>query len=420
MLKGKSMILEFLLIPVFAIFQASTTANGPEEMPERIAASLQSGSELLVEVQEGSGGSEWPYEGVYRVRSIQSDPKALIKGRNAIPIGYRVGGTGICAQAMFQAPGYATHPDRVLAVGKAIDFVCLSINDPRMSPDDYEGGYDVRGWGYIYGLRMLLAAHKAEVISEDSTEKVARTINWFITALDKIEIPTVGGWNYARQGGADQASPTSPFMTAPALMALFDARKQGFQVDAGVVERALDGLQRCVAPDGYVSYSGSKQTPDNPGQIPGAIGRMVSAESALFLAGRSDQKRLAEAVEDFFKYWKELEKRRRKNGTHDPPYGVAPYYFFYGFNYCSEAIELLSETDRTRGRARLREILFEVRETDGSWNDRVFKRSRAFGTAMSMNALQKQWLPAPVAWGETKQPVKSVDESDQGPAASSP
>ena len=411
---------DLLLVLVLMVFQAPVANASVDDIPERIAASLERGSRLLVDVQEGSGGAEWPYEGVYRVRSVPSDPKALIKGRVSIPIGYRVGGTGICAQAMFQATDYAMHPERVEAVGKAIDFVCLSIEDPRMSSEEYEGGYDVRGWGYIYGLRMLLAAHRMEVVTEPRMEKVNRTIDWFISALGTIEIPRVGGWNYARQGGADQASPTSPFMTAPALMALFDARDQGFEVDDGVVERALVGLKRCVAPDGYVSYSGSRQTADNPGQIPGAIGRMVSAESALFLAGRSDSKRLSEAVEDFFKHWKELEKRRRKNGTHDPPYGVAPYYFFYGFNYCSEAIELLPEPARAAARDRLREILFQVRETDGSWNDRVFKRSRAFGTAMTMNALQKPWLPAPSAWADSKSPITPDGEQARGPAASSP
>ena len=233
-----------LLLCLLALVLAPTDTLPGVEIPERIAASLDSGSRLLVEVQEGSGGAEWPYEGVYRVRAIPGDPKALVKGRVSIPIGYRVGGTGICAQAMFQAPGYATHPDRVEAVGKAIDFVCLSINDPRMSPDDYQGGYDVRGWGYIYGLRMLLAAHKADVVSESRTEKVSDTIDWFIAALDTIEIPRIGGWNYARQGGADQASPTSPFMTAPALIALFDAREQGFEETSC---RSRGGLLRALA-----------------------------------------------------------------------------------------------------------------------------------------------------------------------------
>ena len=415
------MIHDLLLILVCSLFQGVAPVSGTNEIPERISTSLQEGSDLLLEVQEGSGGAEWPYEGVYRVRASPGDPKALVRGRSAIPIGYRVGGTGICAQAMFQAPGFADHPERVEAVGKAIDFVCLSIKDPRMSAADYEGGYDVRGWGYIYGLRMLLAAHKAGVVSESRASKVDETIRWFIDALDTIEIPRIGGWNYARQGGADQSSPTSPFMTAPALIALFDARAQGFDVDPEMVERALDGLKRCVAPDGYVAYSAGRQTANNPGQIPGAIGRMVSAESALFLAGRSDHTRLSEAVEDFFEHWKELEKRRKKNGTHDPPYGVAPYYFFYGFNCCSEAIELLPETARESARKRLHDILFQVRETDGSWNDRVFKRSRAFGTAMTMNALQKQWLPAPVAWPEST--VKKVTPDvapDPDPAESSP
>ena len=109
------MIHDLLLILMLSLFQGAAPSPGSNEIPERIATSLQEGSALLLEVQEGSGGAEWPYEGVYRVRSSPGDPKALVRGRSAIPIGYRVGGTGICAQAMFQAPGYADHPKRVVA-----------------------------------------------------------------------------------------------------------------------------------------------------------------------------------------------------------------------------------------------------------------------------------------------------------------
>ena len=83
----------------------------------------------------------------------------------------------------------------------------------------------------------------------------------------------------------------------------------------------------------------------------------------------------------------ELEKRRKKTGTHVAPYGVAPYYFFYAFTHAAMAIELLPESGRAADRARVREILFKVRDADGTWNDRVFARSAAFGTAMSVLAL---------------------------------
>lgn len=386
-----------------------------DAMPAEISKALESGSTLLLLTQEGNLDAEWPYEGVYRVRAEKDDPKELINRRSAIPIGYRVGGTGICAEALFQAPGYANDTARQEAIAKAVAFVCTATEDPRMSAKDYEGGYDVRGWGYIYGMRMLLALREAEVVPEGMDDKVDETIQWYIEALGTLEIPEIGGWNYARRGSAKQPSATSPFMTAPACMALFEAKRQGFEVDDAVVERGLAALALCVAPDGYVAYSSSKQATDNAGQIPGATGRMVSAEAALMLAGRSDQDRLRRAVDAFFEHWDALEVRRKKTGTHVPPYGVAPYYFFYAHAYAADAIELLPEADRPERRKQLQEILWKIREPDGSWNDRVFERSRSYGTAMTMHALQCPWLPERATWTSPKKPEKPTKDAEEAP-----
>jgi hypothetical protein len=39
-----------------------------------------------------------------------------------------------------------------------------------------------------------------------------------------------------------------------------------------------------------------------------------------------------------------------------------------------------------------------VREKDGGWNDRVFPRSEAFGTAMTMLALSEPERERPAGW----------------------
>ena len=80
-------------------------------------------------------------------------------------------------------------------------------------------------------------------------------------------------------------------------------------------------------------------------------------------------------------------KRKQKNGTHVAPYGVAPYYFFYAHGYAGEAIERLPEAERAAWRDRLNRLLMSVRDEDGSWNDRVFPRSAAYGTAVTVLAL---------------------------------
>jgi hypothetical protein len=53
-------------------------------------------------------------------------------------------------------------------------------------------------------------------------------------------------------------------------------------------------------------------------------------------------------------------------------------------------------------------LLFSVRGEDGGWNDRVFERSKAYGTAMAMLALLAAKEGAPpgyVAEGQREQPA---------------
>ena len=43
-----------------------------------------------------------------------------------------------------------------------------------------------------------------------------------------------------------------------------------------------------------------------------------------------------------------------------------------------------------------------MRDADGTWDDRVFPRTRNFGTAMALLSLQRPSLPAPAAWTAAK------------------
>jgi hypothetical protein len=303
-----------------------------------------------------------------------------------IPYGYRVGGTSIASMALLAAPGFADDASRREAVSRAIDFVATSKDEPLLSPE-YGGNYDVRGWAHCYGLRFLLAAKKADAVSEAQRPAVDAAIAFYLDALKKTEIPQVGGWQYARRPGLENPCPTSPFMTGPCLFALIEAKEAGLDVGDDLIARTVKALEITRGASGYVGYNAQRAVRDDEGQIPGAIGRMCAIETALARAGKGDEKRLRFAVEKFFEFWPELEKRRRKSGTHVAPYGVAPYYFFYAFQHAAIAIELLPEAERAANRAKFRELLFQVRETDGTWNDRVFPRSANYGTAMSVLAL---------------------------------
>ena len=328
---------------------------------------------------KGPGGdvvAEWPYEGVYRVGGD-------------IPYAYRVGGTSITGLALLEAPGLAQSPERNAALIRAVEFVVQSPDEPLMSfdPAVYRGGYDVRNWGHCYGLRFLLRAKSTLKLSPELTLKVDRAMQFFLEALKKTEIPTVGGWQYARKSGIENVSDMSPFMTAPCLEALLEAKAAGLEISAELLERTCAALELCRGTSGYVAYGTAKPIRDQEQQIPGAMGRMCATEVALAKAGKQDNARLRFAVEAFFKHWEELEKRRKKQGTHLAPYGVAPYYFYYAHLYAAEAIALLPAAEQPDLAERFLATLLKSRDTDGTWNDRVFPRSAAYSSAMSVLAL---------------------------------
>jgi hypothetical protein len=358
------------------------------------AEAMATGVAKIVSLQEKGPGAEvaaeWPYEGVYRVGG-------------KIPYGYRVGGTSIAGMALLTAPGFVDDAARKDAIARAIDFVAKSKDEPLLSPN-YGGNYDVRGWAHCYGLRFLLAAKKANAVSDAQKPAVDAGIAFYLDALKKTEIPKVGGWQYARGPGIENPCPTSPFMTAPCLMALVEAKEAGLEVSDELLARTVKALEITRGESGYVAYNASRQTKDDTGQIPGAIGRMCAVESALARAGKGDEKRLRFAVDKFFEFWPELEKRRKKTGTHVAPYGVAPYYFFYAFTHAAQAIEFLPEADRPALRTKFRELLFKVRDEDGTWNDRVFPRSASFGTAMSVLALAEAAPARPAAPAQPTRP----------------
>lgn len=369
---------------------AHATAQGAAEAvkpDDPVVLATQRGIEVILNLQEGENKAEWPYEGVYRVAG-------------QIPIGYRVGGTAICAMALMDAPGFDADASRTEAVARAREFVCGATTHQLMDPTGNRG-YDVRGWGYTYGLQFLLKLKAAKLVPNEKAEVAEKAIVFYLEGLKSIEIPQVGGWNYARSQDPAAVSPPSPFMTAPTLRALFEAKRQGYAVDAEIVKRGLDYLQAARGQTGSVMYSGKAGERRND-PTPGAVGRMLCTETTLYLAGRTSLASVRGAVDAFLTHWSWLDKRRAQRGTHEPPYNIAPYYFYYAHFYAAEAIEMLPANERKEYRRRLHELIFSVKLDDGSWNDRVFPRTANYGTAMALCALNMANIPKSAGWNDAE------------------
>ncbi|HYE60811.1 MAG TPA: prenyltransferase/squalene oxidase repeat-containing protein [Phycisphaerales bacterium] len=354
--------------------------------PEMKSDAITKGIAVILKLQQGNNNAEWPYEGVYRVRG-------------QIPWGYRVGGTAICTLALVEAPGYKDDATRQEAVKKACKFICESRTEKDLSLETYKESYDVRSWGHLEAVATFSRMKQLEAFPAGMEQEIEDAMAFYLDALHKLEMPKVGGWNYARPGAP------STFMTARALQALFEAKAAGYTVDPEVVSRALAFLEKCKNATGAVMYAGTPRgEPRKSDGVPGATGRMCSVESTLFLAGRSNTPAMRGACDAFIVHWSWLNQRRVQTGTHVPPYGVAPYYFMFAHYYAATAAELLPASEREEYHRRINELLFSVRNEDGSWNDRVFERSAAYGTAMAMLAIMApdrrpaaKWDGAPVA-----------------------
>ena len=261
--------------------------------------------------------------------------------------------------SLLSAPGHADDAARRGAIESTTRFIVSAVEHPLMRYSDIQSTYDVRGWGYAYGLWYLVELKRASAVPETLANEVDLAISFFIRGLEATEIPEHGGWNYARRAGFDQPGAPSPFMTSSTLHALFAAAAQGHEVDADVVSRGLGALEAARTETGAYMYAGSNGARSRE-SVPGSVGRMLSAECTLLLGGRGSVDRVRGALDAFIVHWEWLEKRRKQNGTHIPPYGIAPYYFYYAHYFAAEAIELLPERERAEYRRRFHEILFRT------------------------------------------------------------
>lgn len=367
----------------------------PETAPLDVAQATAGAIRVLLELQEGEGRDQWPYEGVYR------------EDRGQLPVGYRVGGTAIACLGLLAAPGYSQDEARQAAVARGLGFVLATLDAPRMQIA-FEGTYDVRGWGHIYALELLLALQDHGLVPQDQAGAVAVRVPWLVKALVESAIPEAGGWNYSRPAGyLSSKNKASTFMTPPALQALFHARRRGHAVAETVVNQALDALERARAKPGGYAYGAparSQQDVDEAAltmmdKTPSSAARAAACETTLLLAGRGDLGRLRASVERFFTHWDDLAVRKSQTGTHIQPYGMAPYYFLYGHLYVAQAIEQLPDAaERAAWRGKLRAVLAKSREDDGSWNDRQFGRSAGYGTALALLVMHMERLPKPAPW----------------------
>ena len=84
----------------------------------------------------------------------------------------------------------------------------------------------------------------------------------------------------------------------------------------------------------------------------------------------------------FIVHWAWLDKRRAQNGTHIPPWGIAPYYFYYAHYYAAQVYELLPPEERGSFAPFIQAGILKARQKDGAmWDFWIASNSKPYGTA---------------------------------------
>ena len=298
-----------------------------------------------------------------------------------IPVGYRIGGTSIACSALISAKVDREKIEK--AVSDGVDMILKELKNPLMKPTQ-ESFYDVRIWGHIYALDFFSRLQQTKGFDE-LKEKTKPKLQELTDAL-VFQQTTQGGWNYSRR------ELHCCFVTAPAVHALMLAKEAGAEVDDKVFARSLKTLQKSRKDELVFPYIGTRSRRDT---APGSIARGPVSEATMLLLGDGEPEKLQQCIDAFHEHWDELEKRRKKNGTHLPPHGIAPYYFYYAHRYAALAIRMLPKEKQDAEFKKFYDVLLRTKDDDNTWNDRVFDQSKAYGTSMSLLALCRDSVALP-------------------------
>lgn len=185
------------------------------------------------------------------------------------------------------------------------------------------------------------------------------------------------------QDGAWRHEYANPFATASALHALHVARRGGIPVPGATLTRGAAVLAGVRAENGTFPYGMRRRGRPRP---EGAAGRTPLCELALLLSGRSDQQRLAAALEVASAHHGRLEAVRKVD-DHADRYGNGGFFYWYDLLGRAWAVQALEDADlRKRYAGRLLDTVLAVNEIDGRFVD-SHELGRVYGTAMALLTL---------------------------------
>ena len=288
-------------------------------------------------------------------------------------------------------------PDNVEATKareKALEFILSTIKDDgkmKNTRDNTPKVHERNVWSQGFSLFVFSRLLNHKSVSAEFKKRIKAKSECMISALSKTQLRT-GGWTYA-QGLGDT------MLTGTILMGIASIKKAGVHVPGKLLEKAIEFVKLYRAPGTYVSYSARSRPMRPRKEIGDSLCRSVLLELSLIEAGVGDKKKLTVAVETFMKHRKRLDDiRDREQGCHQPPYGIATFYCFYGYYYMAHALETVEDKVKEKFRPVLDKHFKDLQKPDGHWLDSKDHTGPSYGTAMGLLVLTApEWSDSPKA-----------------------
>jgi hypothetical protein len=289
---------------------------------------------------------------------------------------FRVAVTSLCVMALREAGERPAHD-------RGVEYL---LSHPDVRRADAELIYNI--WAHLYIVQALAIESRT-----NNDPRIRQVIDFHLDRMARYET-YLGGWNYYDFAGGTQrpaGGPTS-FGTAAGLVALHEAKQDGFAVSPEMVSRCIRRLEEMRLPDGACLYGEEyKYLPTLPANLPrGSAGRAVGVDYALALWAdpKLDEAACRFGLDTFFREHAPLEAGRKTPMPHSSWYQVSGYYYYFDHFYASLLMEHLGPAGKTQYAQQLKDVILPHQEPDGSWWDYpMWDYHKPYGTAFAIMTL---------------------------------